>query len=117
MPLTSKAAIQCSLFVKISCVHSFFLWEISHPSKNGAPTIKLEQDELLSTISKPSSPYFQLLDHVIIKAFNQYSIPLDITDNIRNSFSSKLWRMGQQMAKLGGYSRRKHLEMWKKENW
>jgi len=40
-------------------------------------------------------------------------MPFDITDNIRGNFSSKLWRMEQLLAKLGGSMRKKQLEIWK----
>jgi len=60
--------------------------------------LKLNENELLSTSTKPSNPYFQILNYIIVKTFKQY---FDITDNIRGIFSSKLWRMGKLLAKLG----------------
>ena len=45
--------------------------------------------------------------------FTQYAIPLEISDNIRASFKSKLWRMGLKFFKLGSKSRALQLNNWK----
>ena len=45
--------------------------------------------------------------------FTQYAIPMDISDNIRASFRSKLWRMGLNFFKLGSKSHVLQLNNWK----
>ena len=51
-----------------------------------------------------------LYERVITKVFAQYAIPLD---NVRTSFRTKLWRMGQKLFKLGSKSRVLQLNHWK----
>ena len=53
------------------------------------------------------------LEHVIMVTFKHYEIPLEISDQIRAAFKSKLWRMGKLLSKLGGTKRRNQLEKWK----
>ena len=53
------------------------------------------------------------VERVIRKTFSHYSIPLDITDNIRGIFKSKLWRMGKLVSTLGTKNRKAQLLMWK----
>ena len=48
------------------------------------------------------------------KTFRHYSIPLEITDNIRTIFKAKLWRMGKTVSKLGGPRKAALLDLWKK---
>ena len=86
--------------------YSFFLWEMSHPGKNGTSTIKLTDEELLSCSNK----FELLLDNVITRTFRHYNIPLEITDNI---FKAKLWRMGKALSKLGGPRKAAQLDLWK----
>ena len=54
-----------------------------------------------------------LYERVITKVFAQYAIPLEISDNVRASFRTKLWRMGQKLFKLGSKSRVLQLNHWK----
>ena len=54
---------------------------------------------------KNLTPVQMLTERVITKVFQHYSIPLDITDSIRATFQSKLWRMGKKLFTLGGTRR------------
>ncbi len=64
-----------------------------------------------------SAEYFTatelLYERVIIKLFQQYDLPIQITDPIRHAIRSKLWRMGKALSKLGGIQRKKLLARWK----
>lgn len=57
------------------------------------------------------------IEHVIIKTFFNHSISVNITDKIRATFRSKLWRMGQCLAKLGGSKRHQQVNAWKDTVW
>ena len=81
-------------------MHSFYLWSISEPNRNGAPTINRK--------ARSSD-----VDAIIIETFNLYDIPLKVSDNIRALFRSKLWRMGSSYDSLGGTARAKQLRNWK----
>ena len=92
----------------------FFLWDISHPMKNGAPTITpTADDEILPSTRKATSTFELAIDFVITKTFKHYDIPLHITDNIRTTFKGKLWRMGRLISKTGGRARKAQLDCWK----
>ena len=52
------------------------------------------------------------LERVITKVFNHYAIPLDISDAIRATFRSKLWRMGNTLLKFGGPRRSQEIDKW-----
>ena len=82
---------------------SFYLWSISHPGKTGIPMHDLSNDEQCSVIIPTTLNPLQLrYEQVIMKVF---SIPLEITDTIRQTFKSKLRRMGMQLIKLGSKNR------------
>ena len=54
------------------------------------------------------------IDSIIIETFNHYDVPLKVSDNLRASFRSKLWHMGNSYHNLGGsYGRVKQLQKWK----
>ena len=53
------------------------------------------------------------VERVIKCTFAKYGVQLPITENMRASFKSKLWRMGQRISKLGSVKRRELLESWK----
>ena len=54
------------------------------------------------------------MERVITKTFKHYSITLDITENIRTTFKSKLWRMGKRINTVGGTKQKKELLLnWK----
>ena len=53
------------------------------------------------------------IDRVIQRTFHEYGVKLPITEKIRASFRSKLWRMGQRISKLGSVKRKELLENWK----
>ena len=53
------------------------------------------------------------MKELLQKTFVHYSIPLDITDAIRQVFKSKLRRMGMQLKGCGSKSRLNKLSKWK----
>ena len=93
--------------------YCFFLWDISHPGKNGAPTIHPNNEDLLPCVRKSCSSTEVAIDHVITKSFRHYDIPFQITDNIRSIFTAKLWRMGKTLSKKGGTRKTQQLDSWK----
>ena len=92
---------------------SFFLWSISHPGKNGHPTFDLSKDKDATVSSKELTSVQLSLERVITKVFCHYAIPIDISNSIRTTFKSKLWRMGKALSKLGGKKRPEQLRRWK----
>ena len=58
------------------------------------------------------TPTELLYERVITKLFKQYEIPIRITDPIRHTIRTKIWRMGQALSKLGGDQRKKQLARW-----
>lgn len=57
------------------------------------------------------------LERVIKKVFCHYKIPYEPSDQVRTIFKSKLWRMGQSLAKLGGSRRKQLIDQWKGTCW
>ena len=53
------------------------------------------------------------IERVLKKVFSHYSIPLDISATIRNTFKCKLWRMGKTLSSLGGTKRKQTLSNWR----
>ena len=54
-----------------------------------------------------------LVEQVIHKVFNHYSIPIEyISNSTRKVFQSKLYRMGNVMCHLGGPKRKKQMSNW-----
>ena len=53
----------------------------------------------------------------ILYLWSDNSIPINITDTVRASFSSKLWRMGKHFASLGTTCHRTQLEKWATSDW
>jgi len=51
------------------------------------------------------------------KSLSDNSIPIGITDTVRGSFSSKLWRMGKHFASLGTTRCKIQLEKWATSDW
>ena len=83
------------------------------PGKTGTPHFDLSQDEEACVTSENLTPRQILEERVIGKTFSHYSIPLNITYNIRGIFKSKLWRMGKLVSTLGTKNRKAQLLMWK----
>ena len=96
---------------------SYFLWSISHPGQNGVPTYNLKGDKDATVFESTLTPTQLALERVISKVFTHYSIPLEITEDIRVAFKSKLYRMGVQLSKLGGKQRKQQLNGWKGSVW
>ena len=97
----------------ISLHNSFYLWSISLPGNNGTPRFDLSQDECCQVRSENVTPQQILIERVIKKTFVDYSIPLDVSEQIRATFSAKLWRMGKLVAKMGTKSRIIQFAKWK----
>lgn len=95
------------------------LYSVSHPNKTGVPVFNLSKDpEATVDINNENlTPVQLLIERVITKVFNHYSIPLTVTDPIRATFRSKLWRMGKKLSTLGGTSREEQLRRWKASIW
>lgn len=77
------------------------------------PTYDLSEDEQVNINPAGLTASQLLYERVINKVFSHYAIPLNVSDNIRASFRSKLWRMGIKLSKLGGKSRANQLNRWK----
>ena len=92
---------------------SYYLWSIVLPTKAGLPTYDLSQDEQANINLAGLTTNKLLYERVITKVFTHYTIPLEISENIRASFRSKLWRMGLKFCKLGSTSREIQLNNWK----
>ena len=69
--------------------------------KNGTPHFDLSEDETASVTTENLTNHQILIERVINKTFADHSIPLNVSDRIRATFSSKLWRMGKLFARLG----------------
>ena len=92
------------------------LWSISSPGKTGTPNLDLSGDPEVRVAGYSNSHFTSAqaaLERVITKVFSHYGIPLDITEAIRSTFKSKLWRMGQLYAKQGSKQRQEQLNKWK----
>ena len=93
--------------------HSYYLWSISHPDSNGIPAYNLSSDnQAIPTTTNTMTQTQLALEQIINKAFNHYSVSLDITDKIRATFKTKLWRMGRKLSKTGGKQRKELLHRW-----
>ena len=96
------------------CWFSYYLWSIALPIyKAGLPTYDLSQDEQANISPAGLTTNKLLYKRVITKVYTHYAIPLEISENIRTSFRSKLWRMGLKFCKLGSTSREIQLNNWK----
>ena len=77
--------------------YSCYLYSGSHPDSSGWSMIDLSKDTTrVEALDK--SPTQLVLDSVIRKVYQHYSIPLEITESIRTTFKSKLWRMGKVLC-------------------
>ena len=82
------------------------------------PTVDLSKDIEAQIGSSHSFTERQLAEErVITKVFTRYAIPLEISDNIRTTFKSKLWRLGKSISGLGGTQRHKLLQKWEETVW
>ena len=96
---------------------SYFLYSISHPGKSGAPTVDLSTDEEARVDANSLSDQNLALERVICKVFTKYHITADITERIRATFKTKLWRLGGKLSKLGGTKRLQVIDSWKNSYW
>lgn len=88
------------------------MYSIAHPDRKGYPLVDLSKDKEANIDATTLSPFQTALERVI-KVFTHYAIPLDITDPIRATFRSKLWRMGKTLSQGGGIQREQNLCGWK----
>ena len=94
--------------------HSYYLYSVAHPDKKGCPLIDLSKDKEASIDASGLSPFQAAVERVIRKVFTHYAIPLSISDPIRMTFRSKLWRMGKCLSTIGGgIQREQKLKEWK----
>ena len=71
--------------------------------RTGIPSHDVSEDNEAAVDCQNELSSVQLsLKRVIVKVFNYYNIPLKIIDTIRAAFKSKLWRLGRDLAKVGG---------------
>ena len=101
-------------------IYSYYLYEVSHPTKSGVPQVDLSNDSealvnLTGTI--PLSSNQLAVERVIGKVFTHYHCDVVITDRLRTLFTVKLWRMGSSFQSYGGRGRAKLLEKWKITKW
>ena len=95
---------------------SFWLWSISRPGSTGTPHVDLSGDQEAAVSAENLTPRQVIIERVITKTFKHYHIPLDISDNIRDSFRIKLWRMGKEFSQQGSKGRQAQLAKWKGDN-
>lgn len=86
---------------------------MSHPDKNGVPTIDLSKDHEADADVSGLTDTQAAIERVIKKVFSHYSIPLEISGTVRNTFKCKLWRMGKTLSSLGGTKCKQTLSNWK----
>ena len=98
-------SLGCSIFC------SYFLYEISHPNKHGEPLHDLSSD---SEITNENLSAQQVkLERVIKRTLAKYEVYQPVTNRLRATFKTKLWRMGQRLSKLGSFKRKVLLDSWK----
>ena len=101
-------------------LYSYYLYEISHPNKYGAPQVDLSDDveAVLNLASTESlSPNQLAVERIIAKIFTHHRCDVIITDRLRGLFTVKLWRMGITLQSSGGRGRAKLLAKWKTTKW
>ena len=96
---------------------SFYLWSISSPGRTGCPRVDLSDDPTAQITLHNLTQQQILVERVIAKSLSDNSIPIGITETVRASFSSKLWRMGKHFASLGTTSCKLQLEKWATSDW
>ena len=100
------------------CLYSYFLYEISHPSKSGVLKVSLADDpEAQVELPKSLCPSRAAIERVIIKVFRHSHCDVVITDRLRSLFSLKLWRMGNAIQGLGGLAWKRQYDKWKDLKW
>lgn len=69
---------------------SYFIYEISHPNKNGLPQISLVDDpEAQIDLSIALCPSKAAMERIIAKVFHRYHCDVIITDRLRSLFYFK----------------------------
>ena len=77
----------------------------------------MSKDEDAKIAASTLSDHQVAIERVIQKVFTKYSISVDITEKIRSTFRSKLWRMGKKLSQLGGTKCKELIEEWKTTVW
>lgn len=72
----------CCNYVFFILAYSFYLYSISHPDKNGVPTIDLTKDSDCKVNTTGVTETLLAIERVIRKVFAHYSIPLEVSDPI-----------------------------------
>ena len=109
-----------AIIVNYFLCFSDFLYDISHPDKEGFPQqdLSTDVDDMLDPNLKESfSPKQLAVERVIVKTFTTYRCDAVITDRLRSLFKSKLWRMRKQIQSLGGTGREYVLKKWQSTRW
>ena len=101
----------------VNITYSYFLYNISRPTKYGVPQLDLSLDEVNIEAPESLSHNQSLVERVICKTFTHHKCDVVITDRLRSLFTNKLLRMGKTMHKLGGRGRANQIEKWKETNW
>lgn len=93
---------------------SHYLYSVSLPDKYGTPQHDLSKDNDIHISSHNSMTRKQMLvERVIHKVFNHYSIPVKYISNCtRNVFQRKLYKMGIIISRLNGPKRKKQIGSW-----
>ena len=113
--ITTKIVISNTMFtIIVNITYSYFLYNISRPTRYGVPQLDLSLDEVNIEAPESLSHNQLLVERVICKTFTHHKCDVVITDCLR---SYKLLRMGKTMHKLGGRGRANQIEKWKETNW
>ena len=107
-------------YYELSVIPSYYLHNISKPTKYGVPQVDLSGDteaKVDSSLEKSFSSNQLCTERVMARLFMHYHCNVVITDRLRSMFSSKLMRMGKAMQTHGGKERTKLLTKWKESKW
>ena len=91
-------------YYELSVNPSYYLYNISKPTKYGVPQVDLSGDteaKVDSSLEKSFSSNQLCTERVMAKLFMHYHCNVVITDSLRSIFSSKLMRMGKAMQTCG----------------
>ena len=102
--------------------HSYYLYSITRPDRNGVPIVDLSSDEHALPEYSHDIMYTgatQLkIDRALTKVVSELS-PLKpiITDRLRSLMKAKLWRMGKALNKKSSKQRKTLLQRWQGTEW
>ena len=88
------------------CSHSYYLFSVSRPNKNGSPSHDLSTEIDVFNFASASTPTQKAICRVALRTFSHYGARVKLTEPIVNRFKVKLWRMGKLLDKhMGGNER------------